>query len=287
MREKTGRQHIALLHALRPDPAAALLLCMWRQRRSQLQQHPAEQQHNDHKQCLLTVTSGLAPHDLRAGAGRGGRSVGRRVHPRCKRAGKIALRRSLKQQLSLELQTVVRPAVPLHSAAHLVSAQAVLVERVGHEHQPHRSDDGTRQLRGEVSLWAGFETLYSCCPLGPCSHWPCPHRPCPAAWMPSLLAHRVQQHSSRPTLDAKQALSEGSHAELAVPPLPVSPLSRPVPLSIDVEVIRISTLQQHNSGTARVIIAANIKLPGVPLSMEVEVIRMSTLQQLRKKKVKL
>lgn len=46
-----------------------------------------------------------------------------------------------------------------------------------------------------------------------------------------------------PTLDAKQALSVVSQEPAAPPlPLPVSPLSRPVPLSMDVAVIRIRTL---------------------------------------------
>ena len=52
-----------------------------------------------------------------------------------------------------------------------------------------------------------------------------------------------------PTLEAKQALSEGLHEAVAPLPPPVSPLSRPVPLSMEVAVMRMSTLQVRQERT--------------------------------------
>lgn len=83
-----------------------------------------------------------------------------------------------------------------------------------------------------------------------CSH--CPVQQCGA--QPNMF-HRVfrtyaahtqttthtHAHTHLPTLEAKQALSEESQ-EAPLPP-PVSPLSSPLPLSMEVAVMRMSTLQ--------------------------------------------
>ncbi len=65
-----------------------------------------------------------------------------------------------------------------------------------------------------------------------------------------LLLHITPAPSTtaNPTLDAKQALSVESQPPVAPLPLPASPLSRPVPLSMEVAVMRMSTLQQERVG---------------------------------------
>lgn len=59
---------------------------------------------------------------------------------------------------------------------------------------------------------------------------------------PRPRLHPLCLPTSHPTLDAKQALSVVSQEPVAPLPLPASPLSRPVPLSIEVAVIRMRTL---------------------------------------------
>lgn len=142
--------------------------------------------------------------------------------------------------------------------AHLVRAQAVLVQGSEHEHEAHWCDNGTRQLQcrvaggkqvrpsrvagvpiGEGGWWGGsgkITALRHVWQVGAARR---------ACWQvhPRPRLHPLCLPTSHPTLDAKQALSVVSQEPAAPPPpLPASPLSRPVPLSIEVAVIRIRTL---------------------------------------------